>query len=274
MTDTIEAILLGLLQGVLEFLPISSSGHLLLGQYFFDMDPGRFGLAFDMTLHLGTLIAVVGFYRKDIWEMASAFLRSLPRPRLVDPTERLAYLVLVATVPAAVAGLLLENLLETTLRSPWTVVVGLALSGALFILAEGYGKQRRDDAAGITFPKATTIGVGQILSLLYGVSRSGSTIAFGLLVGLKRTEAAKFSFLMSIPITVGAIVAEVPDLAGPGGQGGNLVLFALGLVVSALTAYFTIKFLLAFFVRNTLRPFAYYCFFAAATVSVLLLLGL
>lgn len=118
MPDTIEAVLLGLLQGVLEFLPISSSGHLLLGQYFFEMDPERFGLGFDMTLHLGTLLAVVWFYRKDIWEMIGAFVRSLPRPRLADPTERLAYLVLVATVPAAVAGLMLEGLLQSTLRSP------------------------------------------------------------------------------------------------------------------------------------------------------------
>ena len=273
MPDTIEAILLGLLQGVLEFLPISSSGHLLLGQYFFGMDPERFGLAFDMTLHLGTLLAVLWFYKQDIWEMIVAFVRSLPRPRLADPTERLAYLLLVATVPAAVAGLMLEDLLESTLRSPWAVAVGFVVSGALFLLAEGAGKQGQDKAASITFGKATTIGVGQIASLLYGISRSGSTMAFGLLVGLKRTEAAKFSFLMSIPITVGAIAAEIPDLAGAGDQDANLGLFAVGLSVSAVMAYFTITFLLSFFVRHTLRPFAYYCFFAAAVVCGLLLLG-
>lgn len=273
MPDTIEAVLLGLLQGVLEFLPISSSGHLLLGQHFFGMDPERFGLGFDMTLHLGTLLAVVWFYRKDIWEMIGAFVRSLPRPRLADPTERLAYLVLVATVPAAVAGLTLEGLLRSTLRSPWVVAVGFVISGALFLFAEGAGKQGQDKAASLSFSKATTIGIGQIASLLYGISRSGSTLAFGLLVGLKRTEAAKFSFLMSVPITAGAIGAEIPDLSGAGDQTANLGLFAMGLSVSAVTAYFTIKFLLSFFVRHTLKPFAYYCFFAAAIVCGLLLLG-
>jgi undecaprenyl-diphosphatase len=274
MPDTIEAVLLGLLQGVLEFLPISSSGHLLLAQHFFGMDPERFGFAFDMTLHLGTLLAVVWFYKRDIWEMIGALARSLPRPRLADPTERLAYLVLLATVPAVVAGLLLQDLLESTLRSPWLVAAGFVISGALFLLAEGSGKQSQDNAASLSFPRATTIGLGQVASLLYGVSRSGSTMAFGLLVGLKRTEAAKFSFLMSIPITAGAIAVEVPDLVGAGDRTGNLGLFVLGLVVSAVTAYFTIRFLLSFFARHTLRPFAYYCFFAAAVVCGLLLLGL
>ena len=122
-------------------------------------------------------------------------------------------------------------------------------------------------------PGATVIGLGQVASLIYGVSRSGSTLAFGMLVGLERTEAARFSFLMSIPITAGAIAAEVPELARLGFESGSLGVFAAGLAISAVTAYLTIRFLLAFFVRHTLRPFAYYCFFASAAVFGLLLLG-
>lgn len=272
MPETVEALLLALLQGVTEFLPISSSGHLLLGQYFFGLEQERFGLAFDMVLHLGTLIAVVWFFRRELWAMGRAFARSLPRPALSEPTERLAYLVLVATVPAAVAGFLLQGVLESSLRSPWVVAGGFAVSGALFIFAESVGK-KDGGAASMRVPGAAVIGLGQVVSLIYGVSRSGSTLAFGMLVGLERTEAARFSFLMSIPITAGAIAAEVPELARLGLEFGGLGVFAAGLAISAVTAYLTIRFLLAFFARHTLRPFAYYCFFASAVVFGMLLLG-
>ncbi len=273
--------LLGLVQGVTEFLPISSSGHLLLVQHLFGVNPYRFGLAFDMTLHLGTLLAVVWYFRTEVLGMALALARSLPRPSLSDPQERLAYLVLAATAPAAITGFALKGLFETSLRSPWVVVVGLAISGTLFLFAEEMGARKRhrstapQKAASMSFSRAVVIGLGQVASLVYGVSRSGSTLAFGLLVGLKRTEAAKFSFLMSIPITAGAVAAESTELAradrSTAAADGLLALHGTGLLVSAVAAYLTIRFLLAFFARHTLRPFAYYCLTAAAVVAAALL---
>lgn len=273
MRDIIEALLLGLIQGITEFMPISSSAHLLLGQYFFGMDQERFGLAFDMVLHLGTLLAVVLFYRRELWGMLRAFGRSLSGPDLSDPDQRLFYLLALATVPAAAIGFLFKSFFEDTLRSPWVVVLGFAFSGVLFLAAESFGRLS-GKADSLTFGRAAFIGVGEAISLLYGVSRSGSTLAFGLFAGLQRTEAARFSFLMSIPITAGAIASELPAIAATGLPAGTAGAYLIGLVSSAITAYFSIKFLLAFFVRYSLRPFAYYLLAAAAVVGVALLLGL
>lgn len=273
MRDTIEALLLGLIQGVTEFMPISSSAHLLLGQYFFGMDQARFGLAFDMVLHLGTLMAVMLFYRAEIWSMIRALGRSLSGPDLSDPGQKLFYLIVLSTLPAAAIGFLFKSFFEDTLRSPWVVVAGFAFSGVLFLAAEHFGKLR-GKADSLTFGMAAFIGAGQAISLLYGVSRSGSTLAFGLFAGLRRTEAARFSFLMSIPITAGAIASEVPALASTGLPAGTAPLYGIGLVSSAVTAYFSIKLLLAFFTRYSLRPFAYYLLITAALISGALLLGL
>lgn len=273
MRDTIEALLLGLIQGITEFLPISSSAHLLLGQYFFGMNQERFGLAFDMVLHLGTLMAVTWFYRVELWGMVRALGRSLSGPDLSDPEQRLLYLLALATLPAAAVGFLFKSFFEDTLRSPWIVVAGFAFSGVLFLAAEGFGKLR-GKADSLTLGRAAFIGVGEAISLLYGVSRSGSTMAFGLFAGLRRTEAARFSFLLSIPITAGAIASELPTLAATGLPEGTAALYGIGLVSSAVTAYFSIKFLLAFFVRYSLRPFAYYLLATAALIGAALLLGL
>ncbi len=272
MPDTIEALLLGLLQGVTEFLPISSSAHLVLGQYFFGMDQNRFGLPFDMVLQLGTLGAVVWFYRLEIVGLSKALFRSLSAPDFSDAEQRLAYLLILATIPAAVVGYLFKGFFADTLRSPWVVVGGFVFSGILFLAAERFGKKRGLPER-LTFGQGAFIGLGQAISLLYGVSRSGSTMAFGLFAGLERTEAARFSFLLSIPISLAAIASQLPDLTPGGLPQGTIALFAIGFVSSAVTAYFSIKFLLVFFTRYRLRPFAYYVFVAAAVVAGLLALG-
>lgn len=271
MPDSIEALLLGLLQGTTEFLPISSSAHLLLGQHFFGMDQERFGLTFDMTLHLGTLLAVVLFYRAELVGMARAVGASLKGPDPGDPQQRMAYLILVATIPAGAVGFFFKSFFEDTLRSPWVVVVGFLFSGVLFLVAESFG-ERGGRAEKLSFKEAGVIGVGEAISLLYGVSRAGSTLAFGLFAGLERTQAARFSFLMSIPITAGAIASEVPAMLSRGLPEGASLLFAIGLVSAAVTAYLSIKFLLAFFARYSLRPFAYYLFLGAAITAGALLI--
>src|SRR5919112_4058676 len=136
LLELIEAVILGVVQGLTEFLPVSSSGHLLLGQYFLGLDQQRFGLSFDVAMHLGTLVAVVAFFWRDLVRMAFAFLRSFRQRDFADPDQRLAYLVLASTVPAALIGYFLEDFFETAVRSPWVVILNLVLVGVLFLLGE------------------------------------------------------------------------------------------------------------------------------------------
>jgi undecaprenyl-diphosphatase len=269
----LEAILLGVVQGLTEFLPVSSSGHLLLAQYFLGLNQDRFGLPFDVALHLGTLVAVVSFFWRDLIRMARAFVRSLsPRGRdLADPDQRLAYLILASTIPAAVIGYFLEGFFETTVRSPWVVVFNLVVVGILFIVGEAVGsRSRRADKLG--FPEAVGIGLAQAAALVPGVSRSGATITLGLFLGLRREEAARFSFLMSVPIIAGAGALQLARVASEGMDARSVVIFGAGFVSSAVVGYMAIKFFLRFIVHHSLRAFAYYRFGLAAAVSVLLLL--
>jgi undecaprenyl-diphosphatase len=272
--ELLEAILLGVVQGLTEFLPVSSSGHLLLGQYFLGVDQDRFGLPFDVALHLGTLLAVIAFFWRDLLRMGRAFVRSLSRGRnLTDPDERLAYLILASTVPAALIGFLLEGFFETAVRSPWVVVFNLVLVGVLFIVAEAVGsRSRRADK--LRFAEAAGIGLAQAAALVPGVSRSGATITLGLFLGLRREEAARFSFLMTVPIIAGAGSLQLAEAVSEGMGPSEAVMFGAGFVSSAVVGYLAIKFFLSFVAHHSLRAFAYYRFALAAVVAVLLLLGL
>jgi undecaprenyl-diphosphatase len=272
LLEFLEAVLLGVVQGLTEFLPVSSSGHLLLGQYFLGLDQDRFGLPFDVALHLGTLVAVVSFFWRDLLRMARAFARSLsPGERnLADPDQRLAYLILASTVPAALIGFFLEGFFETAVRSPWVVVFNLVLIGVLFIVGEAVGaKTRRADK--LRFVEAVGIGLAQAAALVPGVSRSGATITLGLFLGLRREEAARFSFLMSVPIIAAAGTLQLAEVAAQGMDRSQVLMFAAGFVSSAVVGYLTIRFFLRFVVHHSLRAFAYYRFALAAVVATLLL---
>jgi undecaprenyl-diphosphatase len=270
--EFLEAILLGVVQGLTEFLPVSSSGHLLLGQYFLGLDQDRFGLPFDVALHLGTLVAVVSFFWRDLLRMAGAFVRSLsPGGRnLADPDQRLAYLILASTVPAALIGFFLEDFFETTVRSPWVVVFNLVLVGVLFIVGEAVGSKTRG-ADKLRFSEAVGIGLAQAAALVPGVSRSGATITLGLFLGLRREEAARFSFLMSVPIIAGAGSLQLTQAVSEGMGRSEALMFAAGFVSSAVVGYLAIKFFLRYVVHHSLRAFAYYRFGLAAVVVALLL---
>src|SRR5215218_9962914 len=271
--EFLEAILLGVVQGLTEFLPVSSSGHLLLGQYFLGVDQYRFGLPFYVALHLGTLVAVIAFFWRDLLRMARAFVRSFSRGiNLADPDERLAYLILASTVPAALIGFFLESFFETAVRSPWVVVFNLVLVGILFIVGEAVGsKSRRADK--LHFAEAVGIGFAQAAALVPGVSRSGATITLGLFLGLGREEAARFSFLMSVPIIAGAGSLQLAEAAGEGMDSHEAAMFGAGFVSSAAVGYWAIKFFLSFVAHHSLRAFAYYRFGLAAVVAVILLLA-
>src|SRR5215211_2005069 len=271
LLELIEAVFLGVVQGLTEFLPISSSGHLLLGQYFLGLDQNRFGLSFDVALHMGTLLAVVSYFWRDLMRMAFAFLRSFGRMDLVnDPDQRLAYLVIASTVPAALIGFLFEGFFENTVRSPWVVVFNFVVVGVLFLVAEAVGSHSRR-AAKLGFGEAFGIGLAQATALVPGISRSGATITLGLFLGLRREQAAKFSFLMSVPIIAGAGGLKLAEVLSSGMSAHEWLLFVTGFVTSAFVGYFTIRFLLEYLTRHTLRAFAYYRFAVAAIVTVLLI---
>lgn len=273
--ELIEAIFLGIVQGLTEFLPVSSSGHLLLGQYFLGLDQERFGLSFDAAIHTGTVVAVVAFFWRDLLNMARAFFASLGKrgaERFADPNARMAYLVIAATVPAGVIGLLFEDFFATAVRSPWVVVVNFVLVGALFIVGEAVGRKSRQ-ASKLTFLEAVGIGLAQASALVPGISRSGATITLGLFLGLRRDQAARFSFLMSVPITSAAALLSLGNAASEGMDPQKALMFLVGSVSSAIVGYLAIRFLLDYLANHSLRVFAYYRFAVAAVVSVLLLLG-
>jgi undecaprenyl-diphosphatase len=269
LLELIGAIFLGIVQGLTEFLPVSSSGHLLLVQYFLGLDQDRFGLSFDAAIHAGTALAVVLFFWRDLLGMLHAFLRSLGGPDLADPEQRMAYLILIATVPAGLIGFFFERFFETTVRSPWVVVVNLVLVGALFIVGEAVGRKSRR-AFKLSFGEAAGIGLAQAAALLPGISRSGATITLGLFLGLRRDEAARFSFLMSVPITTAAALLSLHEVVGKGISSYEALLFAAGCISSGIVGYLAIRFLLNYLAGHSLRAFAYYRFSLAAVVSALL----
>ncbi len=274
MLELLQAIVLGIVQGLTEFLPVSSSGHLLLGQYFLGLDQERFGLSFDVALHMGTLVAVVSYFWRDLLRMAFAFFRSFSHRDLAnDADQRMAYLIIAATVPAAVIGFFLEGFFEgPAVRSPWVVVFNFVLIGVLFIVGEVVGKRTRR-ASKLRFGEAVGIGFAQAAALVPGVSRSGATITLGLFLGLRREEAARFSFLMSVPIIAGAGSLKVGEVILQGMDAAQAFLFVVGFVTSAVVGYVTIRFLLNYLTNHSLRAFAFYRFGVAAVVAVLLLLG-
>jgi undecaprenyl-diphosphatase len=272
--ELLQAIVLGIVQGLTEFLPVSSSGHLLLGQYFLGLDQDRFGLSFDVALHMGTLVAVVSYFWRDLLRMAFAFFRSFGHRDLAnDADQRMAYLIIAATVPAAVIGYFLEGFFEgPAVRSPWVVVFNFVLIGVLFIVGEVVGSRTRR-ASKLGFGEAVGIGFAQAAALVPGVSRSGATITLGLFLGLRREEAARFSFLMSVPIIAGAGSLKVGEVILQGMDAAQAFLFVVGFVTSAAVGYVTIRFLLNYLTNHSLGAFAFYRFGVAAVVTVLLLLG-
>jgi len=235
-----QSAVLGIVQGLTEFLPISSSAHLILIPYFFGWTDQ--GLAFDVALHLGTLVGVLAYFWKDFWEM------------LVAPAERktLGFLV-VATIPGAVAGLLFEHKVETAFRSPALIASALILMGVLLALADRLGKGEKM-VSDLTWKTAALIGLSQALALVPGVSRSGITITTALVLGFQRREAARFSFLMSAPIIAGAGLLKFHAiLLSP-----DKMALGAGFVCSALFGLLAIWALMRYVQTRSYMPFAVY----------------
>jgi undecaprenyl-diphosphatase len=235
------------------------------------LDQDRFGLSFDAAIHTGTVLAVVSFFWRDLLGMLRAFLRSLREPDLSDTQQRMAYLILVATIPAGLIGFFFEDFFATVVRSPWVVVVNLVVVGVLFIVGEAVGLKRRR-ASMLSMGEAVGIGLAQAAALVPGISRSGATITLGLFLGLRRDEAARFSFLLSVPITAAAALLSLGEATAEGISTYEALLFVAGCVSSGVVGYLAIRFLLNYLADHSLRAFAYYRFGLAAVVAALLIL--
>lgn len=261
--DALSNVWLGLIQGLTEFLPVSSSGHLVLSHALFGA--GADDLAFDAVLQLATVLAVIIYFRRDIFDMANAVLRQLSRLPVNEKEITLAYALMIGTIPAVIFGLLLESYMETIFRNPLLVAGVLVAGSVLFMIAEWkYFALKRDDR--MTLRKGLIIGLFQCLALIPGMSRSGASIAGGMLLGLTRSEAARFSFLLAIPVILGSGLKKLLELMTTGGNvpWSELILAAS---VAFFAGLFAIHFMLSFVRRHTLWPFIWYRI-ALATVVV------
>jgi undecaprenyl-diphosphatase len=276
--DLLQALILGIVQGLTEFIPVSSSAHLIIVPWLLGWrDPG---LAFDAALHLGTLLAVLAYFAADWLELARGFGASIAERSLGGQRNRLmAWLILVGCVPGAVAGLLLDHPVEAFFHNPngahttsamlliAAFVLGLA---ALLLLAEQIARHTRPlDQVG--WRDAILIGLAQAAALLPGVSRSGATMTTGLLLGLEREAAARFSFLLATPIIAGAGLKKVYDALKAGLSAGDQAAFAIGLLAAAVTGYMCIAFLLRYLQRNSTVPFVVYRVLLAIVILVVAL---
>jgi undecaprenyl-diphosphatase len=246
----IEALILGIVQGLTEFLPVSSTAHLILFPWFFHWGGELDSLTFDVALHAGTLLSLIICFWKDWLE-------------LVFKKQKLFMLIVLASVPAGIAGLLLNDYVEHTLRSPYIIAVALVIFGGVMLIAEKMNKTRTVDSVDLV--DALIIGFAQAIALIPGVSRSGITISAGLFRGLEREASARFSFLLSTPIIAGATLLHARKLLKTGAD-HNMTLFLIGFIAAAVSGFAAITFLLRFLKKHPLNLFAYYRFGLATVI--------
>jgi undecaprenyl-diphosphatase len=271
-----QALVLGIIQGLTELLPISSSGHLILVPWAADWtylkEDDEFNATFDVALHIGTLVAVVAYFRRDLAALVAAWVRSIGRRRITGHEERLAWLVVLATVPAAIVGAFGEGFIVDELGEPWQIAILLAVFGIVLWLADR--RPQRRDMDGLRYGEAIGIGFAQALSLMPGVSRSGITISAARFLGLDRESAARFSFLLLVPTTLGAVlwkgVNDVVLADLPPGSGGP---FAVGVLAAAASGFVAIDVLLGYVRRHDYSVFVLYRLVVALFVAGLIVSG-
>jgi undecaprenyl-diphosphatase len=275
VTQLLEALILGIVQGLTEFLPISSTGHLILAEELLGIPEGKFGLPFDAAIHLGTLAAVLVYFRDTVTRIIAAWFVSLPGFRWnMTPQSKLAWLLLLGTLPAVIAGIFIEGLAEDELRDPALVAVMMILFCIPMLAAERWGRGARE-VDDMTPKDSLLVGVAQSVALIPGVSRSGITISTGMLAGLRREEAASFAFLLSAPVIAGAGGKQILDAIRDGSSAaGGLDVYLVGLVSAGIVGYVAIAFLLRYLrTRPTTLFVAYRIAFAALILAWWLGLG-
>ncbi len=252
----LQSLLLGLLQGATEFLPVSSSGHLVLVPWLLGWTVP--GLAFDTLVHWGTALAVLGYFWRDWLALLRGAWRAVRARSLFDPQARLLLLLVLGTVPAALVGFLLEDFFESLFARPVAAAGFLLVTAALLTLAEGWGRRVRGLET-LSWSDALVVGAAQAVAILPGVSRSGATIAAGMGRGLTRSAAARFSFLLSTPIILGAGLLQLTDLAQAGDLAAQAPVLLIGFLAALASGLACIHFLLRYLQRRPLYPFAIYC---------------
>ena len=270
----LQAIILGLVQGVTEFAPISSSGHLILVPWMLGwhiVDDPALNKSFDVALHIGTFVGAVIYFRHDLWVYIKAFIASCGARAIRTPDERLAWALVVGTIPGMIAGATLESVIEDKLGQPWLIAVMLAVFGVVLYVVDRLARRDRDlDTVGVR--TGLFVGTAQALALQPGVSRSGVTITAGRLVGLNREAAARFSFLLALPIIAGAGGLKALDLVQHGFQGYGPQ-FLAGFLAAAISGFFVIWFLLRYLRTHDFLVFMIYRLAVAGLVLVLIATG-
>ena len=268
--DILQAIIIGLVQGLTEFLPVSSSAHLIFIQQALGLN--NVPLAFDVLLHVGTLVAVFMYFYSDIIQMIEGFFYSLIDLRegkflqeiKRDPYKKLAWLTIIATIPVGVVGILFNDIVEELFSGLTIPAFLLLITGCLLYISQRMNSGRID-VQNLTVKEALIMGCGQAIAVLPGLSRSGTTIAAGLFAGLDKEFAAKFSFILSIPAILGAAVVQLKDLSGGSIEIGACI---AGFIVAVISGYFAISFLLKLVRERSLDIFAYYCWIVGIIVFV------
>ena len=271
-----QAFTLGVVQGLTELLPISSSGHLILVPWLFDWhyleENPDFNKTFDVALHLGTLVAVVVYFWADIVGLVAAWFRSVGRRAIETADEKIAWLVFVASIPAALAGALAEGVIEEHLGDPWQIAINLAVFGALLWVADRSAQSRRVEDLGIWM--ALGIGAAQAISLMPGVSRSGITITAGRFLKLDRDSAARLSFFLLIPIVFGAVLYKgLTDVVFGSLPSGSTGPFVVGTIAAAGAGLIAIELLLGYVRRHNYSIFVLYRLCLAAAILIIIATG-
>ncbi len=265
----LHSIILGIVQGLTEFLPISSSAHLVLVPYLFGWDfPAGQVFPFDVIVQLGTLLAVIIYFWKDLWAIIRSFVSCLLRGKpFAEADARLGWYLILATIPAGLLGLLIKSEVEAAFHSAPATAIFLLVTAALLLIAERIGRKTRS-FEDFNWKDSLVMGLFQAVSIFPGVSRSGSTITGGMTRNLTRPAAARFSFLMSIPVMLAAGLLSVLDLRGVPGLSSFLPVVLAGTLTAAVVGYLSIRWLLSYLVRHSLTVFSIYC----AVLGVLVLI--
>lgn len=267
--DFLHALVLGALQGLTEVLPISSSAHLILLPHFLGWEAS--GLTFDVALHVGTLLALLVYFRNDIAKLVSDLVAGIREQSFALPQRRLPLYIIAGCIPAAIVGKTLEEPIDAIFRSNLVLIALLLIGFGLALALSDHLGEKKKEIAEITLSTALLIGLAQSLALFPGVSRSGVTITAALFLGFSRSASARFSFLLSLPIVAGAGILKLWEMARKGVPAGELEVLIAGVATSALFGYLSVAFLLSYVQRYSLLPFVWYRVLVGVAALVFLL---
>lgn len=265
--EYLESIVLGIVQGITEFLPISSSGHLVIFEHIFGLQSND--IAFEVFVHFGTLLSVVAIYYYDIWMIVKNFFIGITHKNIADTYRnnyyfRLGIFLIIATIPSIIVGITIKSIIESIFHNITMVGVNLLITGFILFLTRFIKSGEKSES----LVKALLIGCAQMFAILPGISRSGMTISVGIFSGLPKSEAARFSFLLSVPAIFGATLLELTNILKQNAIGVNLLTLLIGLVVSFIVGFFAIRLLINLIQKGKFSWFSPYCFFAGLIVLI------